>query len=187
MLRGMQGLCSLNTLRHMTIIGRDRGMSCAVTENTLDSHGRRLRGSDGKGGFIYGDLKDAVAIDWNADVEAIAPWDWDEATLRVVTRSDGRDFYFVWENPKTMVWKYLRDHARGQSAPNRTPVSNRTWCQRRLRSRRPIRPDPVKGSFFESFATDVQRLPAAYLSSLRGILNFTLVAMFFLSTAIPMS
>ncbi len=91
--------------------------------DALEPHGRVLRGRNGKGGFIYGDLKDAVAIDWNADVEAIASWDWDEARLRVVTRSDGRDFYFVWENPNTMVWTHLRDHGKRRSATNRTPVS----------------------------------------------------------------
>jgi hypothetical protein len=101
-----------------------------AAETTLDSHGRRLRGSNGKGGFIYGDLKDAVAIDWNADVEAIASWDWDEATLRVVTRSDGRDFYFVWENPNTMVWKYLRAHGKGRSPTNPVSTDSRPLAER---------------------------------------------------------
>ncbi len=78
--------------------------------DTLEDHGRRLRGSNGTGGFIYGDLRDVVSVDWEADVRAIAAFDWNSGKLRVITRADGTDFPVVWEGaePNAMVWGYLK-------------------------------------------------------------------------------
>lgn len=47
--------------------------------------------------MIFGDLRDRVAVDWNADVHAIAAFDWGKDKLRVVTRADGKEFPVVWE------------------------------------------------------------------------------------------
>ncbi len=76
---------------------------------TLHEHGEVLRGSRGDGGFVYGDLRDAVAVDWDANVEAIAAFDWNSGKLRVVTRADGTDFPVVWAGaePNAMIWGYL--------------------------------------------------------------------------------
>jgi hypothetical protein len=78
---------------------------------TIEEHGRLLRGSDGKGGMIYGDLRERVAVDWNADVRAIAVFDWKKDKLRLVTRADGTEFPVVWEGaePNAMIWGYLKE------------------------------------------------------------------------------
>ncbi len=79
---------------------------------TLDEHGKRLRGANGEGGFIYGDLPNRVSIDWDVDSEAIvsAQWKQDRLPVRMVTRADGKDFPVVWEGaePNEMIWKYFR-------------------------------------------------------------------------------
>ena len=83
---------------------------------TLEDHGRQFRGNNGAGGFIYGDLRDVVAIDWEADVRAIAAFDWNSGKLRVITRADGTDFPVVWEGaePNEMVWSYLNKRRDGK-------------------------------------------------------------------------
>jgi hypothetical protein len=64
----------------------------------------------GKGYYVYGDIRTRVTVDWSADVRAIAAFDWSKGNLRVVTRSDGKEFPVVWEGaePNRMVWRYLR-------------------------------------------------------------------------------
>ena len=81
-------------------------------KETLEEHGKQLRGIDGKGGFIYGDLRTRVAVDWNIDVQAITAFDGREADLRIVTRADGRPFQVVWEgaDPNGMVLRYLKQN-----------------------------------------------------------------------------
>jgi hypothetical protein len=80
----------------------------AATE-TLKQNGKHLRGANGEGGFIYGDLRSRVAIDWNADPQVIAAFDGTTDKLRVVTRADGTDFPVVWSGaePNGMIWRYL--------------------------------------------------------------------------------
>ncbi len=82
----------------------------AVAE-TLNDHDMRLRGSDGEGGFVYGELRNRVAIDWNADPKMIvtAQSKQGEPPIRVVTRADGTDFPVVWAGaePNEMIRTYL--------------------------------------------------------------------------------
>lgn len=83
--------------------------------DTLEDHGRHLYGA---GGSVYGDLHDVVAVDWEADVRAIAAFDWNRGKLRVITRADGTDFPVVWEGaePNEMVWSYLNKRPDGKFA-----------------------------------------------------------------------
>ncbi len=81
-------------------------------KETLEEHGKQLRGIDGRGGFIYGDLRARVSVNWNIDVQAITAFDGREADLRIVTRADGRPFQVVWEgaDPNGMVLRYLKQN-----------------------------------------------------------------------------
>lgn len=84
-----------------------------ATVETLEKTGKTLRGADGEGGFVYGDLRSRVAIDWSVEPTTIANARRREGELpiHVVTRADGRDFPVVWEGaePNEMIWRYLRE------------------------------------------------------------------------------
>ena len=75
---------------------------------TLEKNGKHLRG----GSSVYGELRSRVSIDWNADPDAIARVEWQGGRLpvRVVTRTDGKEFPVVWEHgePNEMIWYYLQ-------------------------------------------------------------------------------
>ncbi len=76
--------------------------------DTMEKNDRYLRGFSKNN---YTEIAKLVKIDWKANVNKLAQTELKDGELpfKVITRPDGSRFPIVWNEPNTLIWKYLEE------------------------------------------------------------------------------